>query len=197
MASIEWDKWKKWNMLCIPVIGDGNCLFHCLLYVLYDDYKISSNRDKVKLSKRLRSALAKKLYHKSESNPELCEYELLGNGNYANFTKESNIAEFSIRTMYHNIKTDKNYLGYGYIEHLSKQLKTDIYILWKNKQDIYPFIKDEVYIANTKSIILIYDDNIQHYEVAGVFENGKVTTLFSPDHPLILHIRDRLLSSSL
>lgn len=208
--KLNWNGWEDWNLLYIRAIPDGNCLFHCLLYILYDNYKKSTIIDKLKYVKLLRTSLAKKLYQpinqpNEETNKETNEeinkettpkhiktnYELLGNGNYNQFNIESGLNEFSIETMYNNISNGGVYIGYGYLEHISRQLETDIWILWKNKQTVYPFIKDEIYYNNNKSVVLLYDDIINHFDIIGLYENNSIVTLFNYNHPFIVYIKSQ------
>lgn len=192
--KLNWDLFK--NLVRIRVPGDGSCLFHSLAKSFYKPY-IRGNIDgkyfdRNRFVKQLRKDLADKLGKKVDpSNPESpTYYETVSNGELPEIAKS--LPAYSLENLQKELNSD-NPVDNIYNEFISNELNKDIYILDYTKQDIYMTGTDlNLLYKNRKSIVLLYLPG--HYELVGVEENGKIKTLFDPDHELIKTIQKRIIS---
>ena len=205
--KIKWDNgFEIWNLIRINTPGDGSCLFHAIengFSIPYYQEMINGEKmDRNNIVRHMRKSLATKLASKVSSDPNSkTYYELINSGNTAEFQVSDNLPEYnySLENMQKQLASNNN-IGYGYIEFISNVLNKNIYILSSTGKDIYPFGKSElanIYKKDRLSIVLYYienekSNNLDHYELIGVMNDGVVDTHFEPDHYFIKFLYDKV-----
>jgi len=197
VRDLGWSEngFENFNMVAVDTIGDGNCYFHALSNAFYLPYrtqtldgKTISRREIVRL---LRDSLAKKLGEPIDpldpSGPTF--YNELSRGKLQEFGKD--IPEFSFEEMKRRLRSNEP-VGNEYNEFISDQLSKDIYILDNYREDVYiTGDDDDLLYKNRPGIVLLYSPG--HYELIGIRDsNGSIQTYFSPSHPFIRFISNRM-----
>jgi hypothetical protein len=182
------------GMVRIRTIADGSCLFHALLKAYYDPYKLGKINglafDRKKFVRELRRDLAYRLLKpvKVVDGKIYREYDLLAGGELAKFGQ--NVDEYSLDKMVKTLDSDSP-VGNVYNEFISNILDKDIYLLDMKTKNVYITDYDTKYLYKDRpSIVILIVPG--HYELVGINEGNFLRTLFSPDHPFIQAIRQRL-----
>ena len=179
-------------MISLDTIGDGSCLLHALAMAYFVPYRTQSLDDRPvsrrQIVRQLRSELANKLASPSDPlNPDgPSKFDLLGRGKVKDFGHE----DYTLQALVKLLHSD-DCLGSEIIEYVSNELDKDIYLLEKEKADVYVLGDDnDIYIKDRDSIVLLYTSG--HYELVGLLEKGQMTTHFAPDSPFIQMLRQRI-----
>ena len=126
----------KHDLYAIFVPGDGHCLFHSVMLAFDTCYREQRVKGKFvsryKIVVDLRKELADKL-------PEY--YSLINNGYTETFGRDAEIDCFKLEYMQAELRSG-NYIGYGYMELISRIFDLDIYILDQSLKDIFRVLKN-------------------------------------------------------
>ena len=176
MNILSWKGgFEDYSLILIKVPPDGHCLFHALCLSFFKPYKENANERK-SIVEDLRLEL-------SENLDEV--YEDLHNGNIKEFSMYVN--DYKLPFMKKQL-AGSGFIGYGYLEYISNMMNVDIYILSGDEEDIY--VSDEKsFDKQRQSVILHYQHH--HYDLVGLYENKKITTIFCPRHEFIRMLRKR------
>lgn len=195
-TNISWPLFSDWPLVRFATPMDGNCFFHAIANGFFEPYRSQSlngtpiSRNQLIMS--LRKELSEKLSTKREGSDKTY-YDTLNRGNLKEFSTA--VPEFSLQHMQKEL-ISSNPIGYGYLEFVGNALNKDIYILEARRQDIY--VTDELSLTiqgNRTSLVLYYIDG--HYELLGIKKtrtDGSLSfvTYFTPDHPLITFLYQRI-----
>jgi hypothetical protein len=177
----------------IGAIGDGTCLFHAIVkafHLPYIDQKVDRRKFIAGLKKELSDALNEKMTKFDEKGGDITYYDFLSRGNLREFSKTD--ARYSLANMKQELLESKGNDNL-FIEYLSEVLNKDIYILDQKKQDIYIQGDDRAILYKKRpSIVVLYLEDLRHYELIGVEREGKIETMFSPEDPFILNLQNRM-----
>lgn len=193
--SLSWNgKLSYPGMVVIPTISDGSCFFHAILSAFFIPYKAQQYDgnpvDRKKFVLDLRKDLANKLGDSIDPNdPDSpTHYDILSRSELREMSKE--MPEYSLSSLQLKLKTSSS-VGNEFNEFISNVLEKDIYILDSVKQDVYVTGNDfDILYKNRPSIVILFSPG--HYELVGINESGKISTLFDFNHPFIATIRKRL-----
>lgn len=192
--DVNWKNgFEKWKLLRISTPGDGHCFFHAFCNSFFKQYHTQKDGAKRVTRKEIVVNVRKEL---ADMLPQY--YDKLSSGNLKNYTGFSNNSydDFSLSNMQKELNSS-NSIGYGYIEYISNVFDKNIYILLSSTCDLFPFGKSEIlqnYKSDRMSIVLFFiGDN--HYELIGTQnKNGTINTHFSPEHPFIKFLYDKVLA---
>jgi len=178
------------GMLEIHVPGDGNCLFHCIAsayYIPYMDAIRDDYREARNVIVQLREELADKLYEKDEHG--VMWYDKISDGELRKLSEEN--PEFLIDNIAEDLRRPVP-VSNIYNSLISELLNKDIYILHKEREDVYMTGSsyDKLY-KERKSIVILAMEG--HYNLVGISHGNNVNTHFSPRNSFIRHIKDRML----
>jgi hypothetical protein len=180
------------NLVRIPIIGDGSCFFHAILRSFYRDY-IESTQHSVRQyhARNLRYALAEVL---DESNPLTGKkyYDELSRGTLSTLASEG-LVSCSLLIMQKELQQDGP-VDNLYHELVSNHLNRDVYIINEDIDDVDVGFSDlELLYKGRNSIVLLFRNS--HFELLGIAatNSGLIETLFTPSHPLIQQLYDRML----
>lgn len=197
-SYLSWEKYgyEDFKMVAIYTIGDGNCYFHALTHAYYIPYRTQSLQGKTvsrrEIVRNLRNSLSVRLGEPIDPlNPNgPTFYDQLSRGKLYEFGKS--IPEYSFEEMRKRLRSSSA-VGNEYNEFVSDQLDKDIYILDYEKQDVYiTGDDDDLLYKDRSSIVLLYMPG--HYELVGIQDkNGKIQTYFSPTHPFIQFLKNRMI----
>lgn len=169
------------GMVGIRTEGDGSCFFHAISKAISNEYKEGVfdkyifNRKK--FIKDFRQHLALQLPN---------YYEKLSRGKLAELSKE--LPELTLENMQKELNSNLP-VDNRFNEYISEILSIDLYILDGENKRLYNTGKDaDILYKNRSSIVILY--HFHHYELVGVLENEAVTTIFEPDHPFILLLKN-------
>lgn len=171
---------------------DGSCFFHAVVNSYFKPYMTSRINGRAMNRKSfirsLRRDLAKKLSQQVDPlNDSLTWYETISRGKLPQISQA--IPKYSLEGLQKELDSNLP-VDNIFNEFISDQLNKDIYILDMVKQDIYiTGNDDDILYKNRDSIVILYLPG--HYELVGLENNGKLTTLFKHNHPLINAINER------
>lgn len=187
---------EVWEMIAIRIPADGHCLFHAICMAYYPPYLESNDKKRLDVVMTMRKQLSALLTTVIDGK---MIYDTLYNGSLAEQAK-SGVEQYSLISMITTLNSSQ-FVGYGYIELISRAIKKDIYILFEGTHDVYPS-DEQLYsaIGNNSSIILCYSEHkvedgrlVGHFTLVGIKAiNGVVYTQFRPDFSLVTFIRRRL-----
>jgi len=180
------------GMVRIATPGDGSCLFHAIAKAYSVVYK-TGVLDGVPLNRRdfirnLRRQLSERLAEKNPKGERY--YDLLGKGEVAKLGKE--LDEYTLKSLQALLDSDRH-VGYEFLQFISDILTKDIYVLNEPTRDVYvtgDTDESSTLYMGRPSIVILSLGN--HFELVGITEPEGIRTLFSPNHPFISAIRDRL-----
>ena len=178
----------------IRTIMDGNCFFHAIVMAFFIPYiegvmdgKVFDRREFVT---KFRNSLANRLEQHidilDKSSPT--HYETISRGELPDMAKTYD--KYSMVSMQRELRSSSP-VDNMYNELISDTLSKDIYILDLEKHDVYVTGDDDDILYKGRNSIVIGAMN-GHYELMGVMRDGKLKTLFSPEHPLIERIQSRI-----
>ena len=167
MQRLKSSHFGIFDLIIIDTPYDGSCFFHAILRCLNTKYISSSPQNKSLIAKELRYDLSEKL------SSEL-----------------DNLEDFGYSDVKSLLRSNSP-MGYEILEPICKMLNINIYIVFSQTKDLYPFGRGvSLYDKNRSSIIIYYDNN--HYQSIGIIEKNELKTHFSEDHGLILNINKKL-----
>lgn len=189
---LDFDNLHK-DLVRIRTESDGSCLFHAIAKSYYKPYIIGKiggmAMNRKKFIRQLRADLSYKLAEAVDPiDPDsLTWYETISRGKLPELSKD--LPEYSLENLQKLLDSNKS-LGNIFNEFLSDQFDKDIYILDGMKKDVYITGDDsDILYKNRPSIVIYYLPH--HYELVGLKQDNNIQTLFEPDHPLIIAIRNR------
>jgi hypothetical protein len=194
--------WKKNfiypNMFRLKTEADGSCFFHAIAKAFFLPYQTERINgmpiSKKQIIKGFRHDLAAELDRPfNEDNPKgPCKYDMLSRGNLKDFAKEC--PQYRKKSMQKELMSS-HAVDNVYNEFVSNELNKDIYILHREKQDVYITGDDiDLLYKGRQSIVLIYLEKQGHFELVGLQnEKGQFDTIFSPDHPFIQAVKNRII----
>ena len=175
-----------YDLVVLPTIGDGSCMFHSILQGFNKTYIESSISEKKKITRKFRNDLSEILDEKM-GDGRLC-YEQLSRGELKEISKE--IPEASLKNMKNELKSN-SWGDQRYLELISNQLGIDIYIISEDKKDVYFTGDFELYYKNRDSVIILDINNV-HFETIGIKVNSEIKTFFDKDNEIIRFLRNKL-----
>jgi hypothetical protein len=184
------EDFEKWKLVSVNTPMDGNCLFHAILnatsYLYREGYIEGKEVKRSTMVSVLRKEMAEKLSTIPNGKKE-SYYDSLSNGNIKAFSE--NVPEFTLEYMTAELMSNKP-IGYGYIEYICDIFDSDIYILERNRKDLY-ITHEMLYCikGNRNSIVLLYMEG--HYELVGILKETEITTYFTSDHSLIQFLNEK------
>lgn len=191
MRPLMWNNgYEKWNLVSINTPMDGNCLFHAILnatsYFYRQGHIAGKEMDRASMVATLRKEMAAKLSTVPNGKTKTY-YESLSNGNIKEFSE--NVPEFTLDYMKSELMSNKP-IGYGYIEYICDIFDSDIYILERNRKELY-VTHEMIYCikGNRNSIVLLYMEG--HYELVGILKENEINTYFTSDHTLIQFLYEK------
>lgn len=205
LSSSEYQRlnWKSTSNFYYPSLvrirtdSDGSCFFHAITKAYFKPYvagKLNGRAlDRKKFIRGLRNDLSDKLASRVRpKDPESpIYYEILSRGELPKISES--IPSYSLKSLQQLLRSGKP-VDNIFNEFVSNELDKDIYILDYNKQDVYITGQDsDILYKDRDSIVILYIPG--HYELIGVLEEGKIQTLFDPDHPFISSIRNRIIQN--
>ncbi len=194
--KMEWKNFlKEFPVIRIATALDGSCLFHAIAKAYFKPYIMGKVKDQVfdrqEFVKTLRKDLSVALGNKVDvKNPKSKTfYQTLANGELEEISKT--MPEYSLENMQKELNSNLPVSNY-FNEFISNQLDVDIYILDGRKKDVYMTGSDlKLLYKGRKSIVILYLPG--HYELVGLMaDQTNVETCFSPSHPFIAAIRQRI-----
>jgi len=181
---MKWDIFPEFKLVRISTRMDGNCFFHALAKAYYKPYITGILNgepfDRDAFVTELRKELA-------ETLP--VEYEKLAGGTLKKLGKD--VLECRLENMQKELRSNEP-VSNLYNEFISNALNLDIYILDGEKKDVYMTgTDDSLLYKNRRSVVILYLPG--HYELVSlVSPSGHALTLFSPKHPFISCIKERM-----
>lgn len=161
-------------------INDGSCFFHCIADSFHKPYQLGQI-DKKEYVRNLRKDLSNNL------TTEI--YNKLSRGNLKEFSKK--VKGFSLED-FKKILDSNLPIDNRFNEYISNIINKDIYLLDYNKKDVYMTGNDnDILYKNRESIVIIWI-NENHFDLAGILEGKRLTTLFQYNHPFIETIRQHM-----
>ena len=190
LKSLDWQGLSDFyydNLFQKEEIRDGSCFFHCIADSFYGPYQ-KGTINRAQYVRQMRKELS--LILPSKNQDGRVWYDTLSKGTLNEFSK--NVPEFSLQNMI-ALLDSSDYVDNRYNEFISNVLNKDIYILDNSRKDVYMIPgDDDILYKNRESIVILYLPKKKHYDLVGVVEGNVLRTLFRPEHPLILKIRDRM-----
>jgi hypothetical protein len=169
--------WKGFHLVSLETPGDGNCLIHAFLAAFSKTYQ---EGNKSQVAKEVRNELAIELRKK---------YNLLYDGNLKAFS--DHVSDFSFESMLKLLEDTKAYLGHGFFQLISLVFEMNIFIFNVLGEPIINFeTKYYTSFLNGPSVLILFENN--HFETIVLEEGNKRTSVFKPDHELILELRKHL-----
>lgn len=178
LRKLSFPEFSDWDLYAVKTVGDGSCLLHAMLQGFYVGYgKVRKDRN---FMSRLRNELADKLSEEF--------YSELHKGHLSEFSKD--VPEFTRASLQNTLRTNQ-YLGYGFLDFLSKVFDKDIYIISHATGDLYPTDEHRFCVTGKReSLVLLYSKD--HFETIGVKTNKTITTQFSYKNKFIKLLRRKL-----
>lgn len=171
----------SYELVSVPTIGDGSCMFHSILQAFNRTYIQSSIAEKRKMTRQFRNDLADVLDKKI--NGELC-YDKLSRGSLKSIS--SHVPEVSLKEMKRSLKSNE-WGDYRFLELISNILELDIYVI--KEDNIYKLGDKDLYYKHRDSIIIFNDDNV-HFETVGAKTENGIKTLFDKNDSIIKQFYD-------
>lgn len=177
----------------INTTGDGNCLFHAICNAFYKPYRtemVNGQRmSRIEIVQNFRSELASTL---GEVDPDdknkRIRYETLGGGSLKELGDTGLRPEYTLKGLQSTLRSNVA-MGDEIIPFIGEILHKSFYFLDTRTMDVY--IPVSLPPEDNPAIVLLY--NGYHYDLCAISESdGSITTYFSPNHPFILYIRNRI-----
>jgi len=165
-----------YDLVRVPTIGDGSCMFHSILQAFNRTYIHSSMEEKLRITRQFRNDLADILDKKIDG--EIC-YDKLSRGSLKNIAPH--VPEVSLKEMKRSLKSNE-WGDYRFLELISNILELDIYVI--KEDNIYKLGDKELYYKRRDSIIIFNDDNV-HFETIGLKTENGIITLFDKNDSII------------
>ncbi len=183
------------GMIRIRTIPDGSCFFHAVTGAFFMPYRLGRLQDKPiskqQMIKSLRHDLSIRLGQPVDpTNPATpLHYDLLSRGQLRTFSQ--GMPRYSLEHMQKELNSSHS-VDNAYNEYISNQVGKDIYLLDEETQNVrITGNDDDILYLGRPSIVLLYSPG--HYELVGLSDDrGVQTTLFAPDHPFIVAIRQQM-----
>lgn len=188
--EVEYIKeFSDWNLVRIRTPMDGSCLIHAICKSYNKLYRLGSINgmvlDRHDFVRRLRSSLAKLFPNYYNQSTSLKKFSKELNGALS-FGKDEN--DFTLSRMIKILDSDQS-LDYSFFEFISDIFEKDIYVINSDTMDFYNY---GITYKSRPSIIILFLPKSQHFELVGkVNPDGYISTLFSPDNPLISLARNK------
>ena len=182
--KIEFKFLQEFDLVRVGVPLDGSCYFHAIAKAYFKPYimgKVGEGVfDRSEFVRNLRKDLSLAL-------PAV--YSKLAHGELLEISKT--VPKYSLQNLQKELDSNSPISNY-FNEFISDSLNIDIYVLDAKTKDVYMFGADlNLLYKNRKSVVLLYLPG--HYELIGLLHpNSNVETYFSPTHPLIKKIRERI-----
>ena len=182
--KIEFGFLSEFDLVRVATELDGNCYFHAIAKAYFKPYimgKVGEGVfDRTEFVRNLRKDLSLAL-------PAV--YSKLANGELLEISKT--VPKYSLQNLQKELDSNSPISNY-FNEFISDSLNIDIYVLDAKTKDVYMFGADlKLLYKNRKSVVLLYLPG--HYELIGLLKDqSTVETYFSPTHPLIKKIRERI-----
>lgn len=182
------------NMVRIGTIGDGSCYFHAIIKAFVKEYQEKKINglviDRRQFISKLRKELAEKLTEKVSKNSELRYYDILSRGQLTKMSSEEKNVNLTSNNLVSWLDSKKP-IDNTFDEYISLVFNKDLYFLNIATKDVYIPGDEELLLKNRDSIVILI--NGAHYELVGLItDDNVIQTQFSPSHPFILKIRDRI-----
>ena len=178
------------NLVRIATIGDGSCYYHGILKGCYVPYQNNNSFGyRTRIVRRLRMDLAYLLETPDPEDPQgRIVYETAVGGFFPSLGITVGNVDFSLQGLQREIAStrDSGDEVYGYI---AEQLGINVYVLIGTTEDLFPaitVIPDEVL---KPSVVIV--GNTSHYEVVALKTKDGLQTLFHPEDPFILAIKQK------
>ncbi len=193
--KLGWTGNFQYPDLCrMYTIGDGSCFFHAIAASYFKPYieGISNGKrfDRRVFIKKLRKELAEALDRQPDPNNLKIAppYSCLSRGNLLGMSRT--YSKYSLKSMKEELNSTRP-VDNMYNEYISNMLNKDIYILDMVSQDVYITGSDDDLLYKGRPSIVI-GSLPGHYELIGAMVEGKIRTIFAPNHPLIEAIKTRM-----
>ena len=188
------------NLMVIPSISDGSCLFHSLAQAYFSPYQTGmlngQSVDRRQLIKTMRADLSVKLGSPVDAIDPTSPiyYDTLSRGKLRELSKD--LPQYSLENMQKELR-EGGPVDNIYYEFVCSIYNCDLYIVDRGTGDIIiTGVSDsDLYHQGRPSIVLLYSPG--HYDLLGV--NGvspagrpSITTLFEPGHALIQILQQRI-----
>ena len=182
--KIEFGFLPEFDLVRVSCEMDGSCMFHAIAKAYFKPYIMGKVGDGV----FDRSEFVRNL-RKDLSLALPAAYPKLANGELEEISKT--MPKYSLKNLQKELDSNSPVSNY-FNEFISNQLNIDIYILDAKTKDVYMFGADlKLLYKNRKSVVILYLPG--HYELIGLLKDqSTVETYFSPTHPLIKKIRERI-----
>ena len=205
---LNWERGNFYfpNMIRLHTIADGSCFFHAVVKAYHVPYEIElkdgKRFDRKEFITKFRQDLANKLSEPISPDDSRTNYDVLSRGQLKRMADESGIDEYRIDNMKAELASDE-WVWSLYIEYVSNMIGTwgeddeydggkDIYILDMNRQDVYVQGDEDIYHKGRDSIVILYLEDIGHFETIGLNDNGRIRSFFDTNSLFITKIRERL-----
>lgn len=176
----------------LEVIGDGSCLLHAICNAFCTTYitqKLGSEViDPMQFVRKLRTQLAEKLDMEYEDGKTY--YEFISRGALPELGKS--FADKTLQGMQAHFDS-RNPLGVEILEYISMIIDYDLFLIDKNKGDVYITGDEELYQKGRSSIVIIYNESFMHYTTGSIKDPlGRYWTVFPSDHNFIQELKRRI-----
>lgn len=169
---------KECEFQIIPAIGDGSCMFHSILQAFNKTYNTLDNNGKRFMVRDFRNDLSDVL---TEEIDGMTIYDTLSRGKLKEFSNFYPPA--SLKVMQRDLKNN-TWGDIRFLELLTNILDLNIFIIDKNKSDVYHTGDSELLYKHRDSIIILNINNI-HFDTVGLKTNHGIKTLFDKDDSIV------------
>ncbi len=181
----------------IGAIGDGSCFFHSTLNGYYPPYQnLTVNRRE--FVRKLRRDLAYALQLPDPHQPDKTNYETASGGQFVALYEQQLMGldfgdvfgepvDFSMEGLQELFNSNR-YLGNEVYQYAADMMGIDIYVTRLTDKDLYVY---QTTAGNIDRNVVVISGNGVHYETVGVERDGKFQTVFSPNDPFVMAIKDQ------
>ena len=169
---------KEYKFQIIPAIGDGSCMFHSILQSFNKTYNTLDNNGKRVMVRDFRNDLSDVL---SEEVDGVTVYNTLSRGELKEFSNFYPPA--SLKVMQRDLKNN-TWGDIRFLELLTNILDLNIFIIDKNKSDVYHTGDPELLYKERDSIIILNTNNI-HFDTIALKTNHGLKTLFNKEETIV------------
>jgi hypothetical protein len=197
---------KYSSFVKVHVAPDGSCFFHAVLSAIsetynteektirneYGDYQVV-RIDKTSFVVNERARMSKLLASPISNVPGAkTYYEILSSGYYKNEGSKAYPELYSLEAMQRVLMDPIEFIGLEFLEFISLIYDIDIYILYDENKDIYVTGNSyDSFYKGRNSIVLIYSQAKEHFDVIGLWHDNGISDYFTPDNSFIKALRKR------
>ena len=156
-------------------IGDGSCFLHAVLMAFNKTYIDSSDSQRRKMVRNLRSALSDHI-EESDIYTQLARGELKEISKFVPLMDKQNMRKYI---------NSNNWISYHFVELISKVLDLNIFIVTHNTNTLYNLGDDEIYYKKDRNSVFINYINQAHFETLGINTPDGIKTFFSPQSEIM------------